>query len=315
MKKYLIMFMIMFVVPGILLSGCIKPKIGSESGISSEKTKVFSESAETTVEKSEIQTISHLSREKKVSCMNPSGATIAERFLVPEGYKRVESTENSFGNFLQTLPLKVDGAKVLYYDGREKTRDVYLAVVDYHLGNRDLQQCADSVMRLRAEYFYGSDRYDEIHFNFVSGFRANFSKWRQGYGISVKDNSVKWVENANNNSSYESLTAYLNIVYAYASTLSLEKEMIPKSVSEMAIGDVFIKGGSPGHCVIIVDMAIHETTGETIFMLAQGYMPAQDIQILKGDQENSPWYSLAGKDILNTPEWQFPLDSLRTWEE
>ena len=308
MKKYLIMFLSMFIVSGILLSGCSKPEISSESDISREKTTVPSESAE-------IQTISHLSEEKKVSFVNPSGATVAERFLVPEGYRRVESTEHSFGEFLQTLPLKEDGAKVLYYDGREKARDVYLAVVDYHLGNRDLQQCADCIMRLRAEYFYGSGSYDEIHFNFVSGFQADFSKWRQGYGISVKDNSVRWIENANNNSSYESLTAYLDMVYAYASTLSLEKEMIPRSVSEMAIGDVFIKGGSPGHCVIIVDMAIHETTGETIFMLAQGYMPAQDIQILKGDQEDSPWYSLTGKDILITPEWQFPLDSLRTWEE
>ena len=47
-----------------------------------------------------------------------------------------------------------------------------------------------------------------------------------------------------------------------------------KELSEMQIGDVFIRGGSPGHCVIVVDMAVHQETGEKLFMLAQSYMPA-----------------------------------------
>ncbi len=242
------------------------------------------------------------------------GQTIAERFDVPEGFTRLNPEAESFAYYLQNLPLKPDDAKVKYYDGREKLRDVYLAVVDFSLGERDLQQCADAVIRLRAEYLYARDRYDEIHFNFVSGFNAEFSKWADGNGISVDGSKVSWKTNSNNNSSYKSFQKYLDIVYAYASTLSLEKELIAKPLSDLAIGDVFIQGGAPGHCVIVVDMAVNQNTGERIFMLAQSYMPAQDIQVLKGDSEGSPWFSASIKDILKTPEWTFEASDLKTWE-
>jgi len=245
--------------------------------------------------------------------IHPEGKTIRERFRVPQGYQRVEPEKHSFAEFLQQLPLKPQDAKVYYYDGKEKTNTVYLAVVDYSLGDRDLQQCADSVIRLRAEYLYEQKRFDEIQFHFVSGFNAIFSKWAEGYGISVQGNTVSWVRNSNNNGSYKSFQKYLDIVYAYASTLSLDKELVRKDIAELAIGDVFIKGGSPGHCVIVADMAMREETGETIFLLAQGYMPAQDIQILKGDEDNSPWYSSNIETNLYTPEYVFGLDQLKTW--
>ena len=49
-------------------------------------------------------------------------------------------------------------------------------------------------------------------------------------------------------------------------------------VTSMQIGDVLIQGGSPGHAVIVVDMAENPATGEKLYLLAQSYMPAQDIQ-------------------------------------
>ncbi len=104
------------------------------------------------------------------------------------------------------------------------------------------------------------------------------------------------------------------MVYAYASTLSLEKELIEKPFSDLSIGDVLIQGGAPGHCVIVVDMAVNENTGEKIFMLAQSYMPAQDIQILIGDSKSSPWFSANIEDIVKTPEWTFKTTDLKTWK-
>lgn len=246
--------------------------------------------------------------------INTEGETISERFIVPTGFTRVKSEEESFAYYLQNLPLKPHGSKVKYFDGREKLLDVYLAVVDFSLGDRDLQQCADGVMRLRAEYLYEKERYDEIHFNFVSGFYAEFAKWAAGNGISIDGNNVSWVTSSSNNGSYESFQKYLDIVYAYASTLSLEKELIEKPFEDMGIGDVFIQGGSPGHCVIVVDMAMNEATGEKLFMLAQSYMPAQDIQILRVEGEESPWFSGNIEDTLYTPEWTFQVTDLKTWE-
>ena len=83
--------------------------------------------------------------------------------------------------------------------------------------------------------------------------------------------------------------------------LKFEKELKSVDINDMQIGDVFIKGGSPGHCVIVVDMAQNKSTGEKVFMLAQSYMPAQQTQLLINPND----------DTLNTPEWTFTKDQLK----
>src|SRR5690606_29137865 len=101
----------------------------------------------------------------------------------------------------------------------------------------------------------------------------------------------------------------------YAGTLSLDKELHAKSIDEMQIGDVFIHGGSPGHAVIVVDMAVNKTTNEKIFILAQSYMPAQETQILFNfnNKEISPWYSIDFGETLKTPEWTFEKTDLKSF--
>ncbi|WP_018480118.1 DUF4846 domain-containing protein [Pontibacter roseus] len=246
--------------------------------------------------------------------LNPAGKTVAERFLPPKGFKRVAQPESSFGAYLQNFNLKPHGAVVHYYNGAVKPNDgIYDAVLDIDVGKRDLQQCADAVMRLRAEYLFVQQRHDVIHFNFTSGFRADYSKWRQGYRVNVKGNTCTWVKKADASTSYASFKDYLQVVFTYAGTLSLEKEMMAVSMEDIQVGDVFIKGGSPGHAVIVMDLAINEETGEKLFLLAQSYMPAQEIQILKNPMNPgiSPWYSSDFSGPLLTPEWTFQRSHLK----
>jgi len=252
------------------------------------------------------------SLESVVTLISESGTTIEERFGVPSGFERVNVQGGSFEEYLRQLPLKPHGTEVKYYDGRIKPRKVHEAVIDMDVGDRDLQQCADAVMRLRAEYLYMNGLYDKIHFNFTNGFKADYSKWVQGYRISIDNNTVRWVKETGYSTDYASFRRYMDMVFAYAGTLSLSREMQPVSIEEMKIGDVFIKGGSPGHCVIVVDMAENRDSGEKLFMLAQSYMPAQDIHILKNpESENlSPWYSSGFSEQLATPEWIFTKDQL-----
>jgi hypothetical protein len=195
----------------------------------------------------------------------------------------------------------------LYYNGREKpSSDKYDGVLDVDIGNRDLHQCADAIMLLRAEYLYSKGAFTDIAFDFVSGFRAEYSKWMEGYRIKVNGNDVKYYKAADPSNTYEGFRKYMDMVMAYASTLSLEKELKPVDTK---IGDVFIIGSSPGHAVIIMDMAISQDN-KKMFLLAQSYMPAQQTQILINpmDESISPWYSLEGKDRLITPEWTFELN-------
>lgn len=253
----------------------------------------------------------------KEDFINTGGKTIGERFKLPKGFERTEVAQGSFQEYLRSLPLKPQGTKVKLYDGKIKTQDVYDAVVDMDIGDRDLEQCADAVMRLRAEYLYKKGLYDKIHFNFVCGFNAEYSKWMQGYRISVKGNSASWMKSAAPSNDYKSFRQYLDMVFAYAGTESLAKEMEKVSLSEMNIGDVFIKGPLPGHTVIVVDMAENKATGEKLFMLAQSYTPAQDIQILKNqnDINISPWYCVNFGDKLVTPQWKFSKEQIERFRE
>lgn len=256
---------------------------------------------------------------KKTSVLvNADGKDIISRFNVPEGYKRIESDSNSFSYFLQHFPLKEHGAKVYYYNGEEKSNSgVYEAVLDIDVGEKDLQQCADAVMRLRAEYLFSTQQYNKIHFNFTNGFNAQYVRWAEGERIKVEGNNVSWYSSGGKDYSKPVFAKYLEKVFTYAGTLSLSKELKSISIDKMQIGDVFIHGGSPGHAVIIVDMAENMVTGKKICMIAQSYMPAQSIHILKNlnDGSISPWYDLSVAEKLFSPEWTFEKTELKRFVE
>lgn len=247
--------------------------------------------------------------------IHPEGEDLAGRIQPPPGFERKAYPAESFGYFLQHFPLKPAGSKVMLFDGREKNRqDVHAAILDIDVGKRDLQQCADAVMRLRAEYLWQKGRFDDIGFSFVNGFSAPYTRWRSGERIRVAGQEVSWVRRTGQSESYSSFRGYLNMVFAYASTISLARDMSDRPIQAIEAGDVFIQAGSPGHAVTVMDRAVHPETGETLVLLAQSYMPAQDIHILNnfGDAAKSPWYSVrAFAEMVNTPEWRFRKEDLK----
>ena len=210
----------------------------------------------------------------------------------PAGYKRLAVQPQSFGAWLRTIPVKADN-RVFLFDGTLKSNQLaqYL-VLDIPIGKRDLQQCADAIMRLRAQYLLDMGRTNEIRFADNNGKTYAYS-----------DFIGRPFEN------------YLETVFAFCGTLSLQKQLrATQTVHSMSPGDVFIRGGSPGHAVIVIDMAVN-THGEKIFMLAQSYMPAQDVHILRNpySSDDSPWYRIDGNSLIYTPEWTFGASELRKW--
>jgi hypothetical protein len=226
--------------------------------------------------------------------IDEDGKTIMTRFETPEGFNRSSSTINSWAHYLQNLPLKPHGTKVLHFDGTLKANTAaYCAVVDLPIYGNKNHQCADAIMRLRAAYLFEQNRFSEIEFLFVNGTNFRYDNYLAG----------KTPTQAN-------LWSYLEKVFAYASTLSLDKQLKAKEAKDLQIGDVFIKGGSPGHAVVVVDKCTDQN-GAVKFMLAQSYMPAQDIQILVGDDGNSPWYDLNFGDYLYSAEYTFAKNQLK----
>ena len=241
--------------------------------------------------------------------------TVKTRFSVPTDFKRSNTNSTSFAYFLQNLPLKKAGSHVKLYTGIYKSHEVYDAVIDLPIGTKDLHQCADAVMRLRADYLYNQKKNSEIHFNFTNGFRVDFSKWILGFRIKIKGNKAFWSKTAAPASDYKSYWEYMETVFQYAGTASLEKELKPQNLEDLQIGDVFIKGNFPGHAVIVIDKAINSKTKKIVFMLAQSYMPAQDLQVLKNmkNKSISPWFELNIDSNLETPEWTFSYLQIKSF--
>jgi hypothetical protein len=240
---------------------------------------------------------------------------LVNQISVPSGFERISVANDSFASWLRYLPLKSGKPLVYLYNQVQKNnQSAHHAVIDLDVGSRDLQQCADAIIRLRAEYLYSKGDYKRIHFNFTSGDEASYPKWRKGYRPIVRNNAVKWRKTQDYDQSYRTFRKYTNTVFIYAGSYSLSQELkTVKSIHEMKIGDVFIRGGFPGHAVIVVDMARHKATGAKIFLLAQSYMPAQDMHILINplDQNLTPWYPLKFGQKLYTPEWVFKDEELK----
>jgi hypothetical protein len=242
---------------------------------------------------------------------------LVNRIEAPKGYTRVAADKESFTYWLRNIPLKRGTPPVYLYTGELKdNQQAHYAVIDMDPSDKNLLQCADAVMRFRAEYLYASGKHSQIHFKFTSGFNCAYDKWKQGYRPVLKGNDVSWKLSAEPGDNYYIFQAYLETVFNYCGSSSLSKELVKVAdVKQIEAGDVFIKGGFPGHAVIVMDVAENKATGDKVFMLAQSYMPAQQPHILKNptDGNLSPWYSVNFNGNLVTPQWTFEQGALMRW--
>lgn len=236
----------------------------------------------------------------------------------PEGYVRDTAPAGSWADYLRHLPLRPEGTPVYHYNGNPSYWSGYAyAVIDMEIGDKDIQQCADAIIRLRAEYLYAQKRYDDIHFNFTNGFNCVYSRWAKGERVRVRDGKyTSWYPSASEDYSYDTFRKYLEMVFNYAGTASLSKELRKADIHDLHVGDIFMEGGFPGHAMIVVDVAIDPSTGDRAFLVAQSYMPAQDIHIISawGDK---PWFFV--KDFLEAKyidlrSWEFLLNQVQSFE-
>ncbi len=211
----------------------------------------------------------------------------------PPGFSRLPCNNSTYTAWLRQLRLKKN--KTVYlFNGQPKTnQQAQFAVLDIPVGNKDLQQCADAVMRLRAEYLYAQKKLGAIDF---SDNDAVHYRLPAGADRSVFDQ-------------------YLEKVFSRCGTASLEKQLLPITDFEsVTAGDVLIRGGHPGHAMQVMDIAVNKE-GKKAYLLAQSYMPAQDIHVVinPASTQLSPWYEVDSSPRIETPEWDFLKSQLRKW--
>jgi hypothetical protein len=245
----------------------------------------------------------------------PKGAKVADtfeaRFAPPEGFVRKPCGPGCA--FLRGLPLKPGKPDVMLFDGRRKAnQSAHLAVVEIDVGTRDLQQCADAVMRLWAESRWARGEADDLCIPLTSGAPLEWRRWRGGSRPRIDGETLSWrVASKGHTPDHASFRRYLDFAFTYAGTASMERTMVDRvPVSAIHPGDVFVQGGFPGHAVLVVDVA-EGPGGRRAFALAQSYMPAQDVHVLDNPaRPGQPWYQLGDDDALETPEWRFPPRAL-----
>jgi hypothetical protein len=213
------------------------------------------------------------------------------------------------------LPLRAPATPVRSYDGsvlHEGDDARIFAVAELDVSRADLQQCADSVIRLHAEWLWSRGEAKRVGYHFVSGDYASFDRHASGVRPEVEKTRVRWVTKAKARADRRAFREYLDLVFTYASTISLAREAKPVDRAALAPGDFLILPGGPGHVVLVLDVA-EDGHGRRVALLGQGYMPAQDFHVLASREgELSPWFSLAGEHV-DTPFWPapFPWSSLR----
>lgn len=234
-------------------------------------------------------------------------------FPPPAGFGRVPLADSSFGAFLRGLPLRGLDAEVRAHDGRllrPAGHAGVAAVVELDVSKSDLQQCADTVLRMHAEWRWARGEQLRAAYEFTSGDLASFAGWARGERPIVEGAKVRWAQKAAPASDRASYRRWLELVFTYAGTVSIAREGARVERSELAPGDYFVLPGGPGHAVLVLDLAT-DSTGAKRALLGQGFMPAQDMHVLR-DASGSAWFSLEG-EAVDTPFWPepFPWSSLR----
>lgn len=230
--------------------------------------------------------------------------TLRERFAPPPGFHLQSVEKGTFPAFLLGLPLAAKGTPVTSFRG-----DVLVlandpriaAVTTLDVGTRDLQQCADAVLRMHAEYKFLVKDDSALSYRAASKFPMPFARWEKGERIVPRGNDLEWTAGgATTGRSHANFRAWLDTVFNYANTVSIARDATTPARADVHAGDFFVQGGWPGHAVLILAIAENDA-GEKRALLGQSYMPAQSFQVLASAGE--PWFSLQA-DTVETPFWR-----------
>jgi hypothetical protein len=225
----------------------------------------------------------------------PRPATVASAFPVPEGAVRVPTDE--FGAWLLDRPVRGPDVPVLTHDGREVGHRA--RVVDLPVVPGDLQQCADSAIRLRAEW--QREQGQEPVFHATSGDPIPWARWAAGERPYEKDNRLAW-----RSGGPKDWDGYLSAVFMWAGTRSLAYDTV--AAESPRGGDLLVAPGSPGHAIVLLDVV---QKGEvTLVLVGEGYMPAQDFHVELGPIDG--WWAWDAGVTL--PHWDLPAEGLRRWK-
>jgi len=236
--------------------------------------------------------------------------SLATRFPAPSGFTRVSVKAGSYADWLRHLPLLAKGTAVRDYAGRilVGATAAARAVIDLDVGKRDLQQCMDTLMRIRGEYLWWKKRAARARFRYAGG---KYFGWAQyARGIRPKRQGRRIVFKAGHRAGYgrRHFERYLTFMFMMTGTMHNTREPRVK-FADLAAGTFFVQPppspGSLGHAVVILEVA-KSRTGQVRALIGEGYTPAQDFHVVKAPGSGA-WYNLSASNPVQTPQWSVPF--------
>jgi hypothetical protein len=231
---------------------------------------------------------------------------LSARIAAPAGFARVKVARGTYAAWLRHLPLRPAGSAVRSFAGRTIVAGNHpslAAVVDLDLSAHDRQQCADTIMRLRGEHLFALGKAAETRFLWSGGKRFGFADWRRGLRPAKQGRGWSFEAKAPASDGYRAFRSYLEFMFSWTGTIHQVGEPRVR-FAELQAGDFLIQGGSPGHAVVILDLARGEGArrGELRGLIGQGFMPAQDLHVLRAD-DGGAWFELREDRAIPVPLW------------
>jgi len=231
--------------------------------------------------------------------------SLEARFPTPPGYQRVAVEPGSFGEWLRGLPLAAPGTPIVNNSGDtvHPGDDPYVAaVIAIDVGAGDLQQSADAITRLHAEWLWASDKPDAISYRSASKLDMPFSRWAKGQRLLPSGPNVFWVVKGKpHDASYNDFRQYIDAVMLWSNNVSLAMRADHVSdPTQLKAGDFFLQTRGKGYAVLVLDVA-QKPTGERVALLGQALQsPAQSMHVMRLGQATA-WFSMRPPNPVLTP--------------
>lgn len=232
--------------------------------------------------------------------VNCVAASLESTFAVPDGYQRVAAETHSYASYLRNLQVLPDSARVLNFKGDPVSfwpDDVRVLDIAF-LFPEDLEQCADMGLRLYSEHMWSQGRADELTFPLQNGQRISWAEWKQGRRLQLNETGTRHIHKVvAADDSRNSFNEFLRYLFYWTGSAGMKSGLKKVDESELRPGDMIIQneGGGMGHLSIILDMA-QNTSGEKLYLIGNGWTPAQSFFIHKATAGNGDdyWFTIDG---------------------
>ncbi len=226
--------------------------------------------------------------------------TVAQAFPAPPGFSVMAADSGSLASYLRNLHLLPESEPVRRYDGKPVNGwPASVRVIDLpFLFNTDLEQCADVGYRLYCDYARSAGRDELLEFRLQNGQWISWEKWKIGRRLRYSPEIDRHVEAHDPpDSSEQAYRRFLHYLFQWSGSVAMKDFLTVIDEAELQPGDLIVQNttGGIGHVSIIISKCTN-AQGEAMFLIANGWTPAQTPFIRKPDDGNGSgyWFSVEG---------------------